>query len=343
MMRASRQIDPRMTRHRPLLAAALSAALALPAAAQSSYFKEPALDALYAAGQHAELDRVGQRRLAARADDAQAVLAVAVAALQSDDAARRKAAIEKAEACVQRQPQAAACHYAMGVVTGIQAASEGLLKVAGSVGRIRDSLTEALRLEPQWFAARSALMEFYLLAPGFIGGSSAKAAEIARAAATPEQSRVLEARIALQERRFDSVVQLVGDSTRSSDTALAGEARSWIAQAGFGYLNDGQAEKARPLFERLMRERADDPQGPYGLGRVHAEAGAHAQALKLYEQASSMKGAAALPIDYRVGIAHQALGQADLARAALGRFVAAGKGSKTSRDDARKRLEQLGG
>ena len=332
-----------MTLHRHLAAGALTAGVLLAPPVQASYFKEAALDALYAAGQHAELDRLGQQRLAARPDDAQAVLAVAVAALQSDDAARRKAAIDKAEACVQRQAQAAACHYALGVVTGIQAASEGLLKVAGSVGRIRDSLTEALRLEPQWFAARSALMEFYLLAPGFIGGSTAKAAETARAAVTPEQSRVLQARIALQERRFDSVLQMLGDSTTSSDTALAGEARSWVAQAGFGYLNDGQGEKARPVFERLMRERADDPQGPYGLGRVHAEAGAHAQALKLYDHAARLKGAGSLPIDYRVGIAHQALGQADAARAAFGRYVAAGKGSKSSRDDARKRLEQLGG
>ena len=61
------------------------------------------------------------------------------------------------------------------------------------------------------------------------------------------------------------------------------------------------------------------------------------------DSATRLKGSAALPIDYRVGLAHQALGQAEPARAAFTRYVAAGKGSKTSRDDARKRLEQLGG
>ena len=49
-----------------------------------------------------------------------------------------------------------------------------------------------------------------------------------------------------------------------------------------------------------------------------------------------------LPIDYRLGIALQAQGQAEAAKAALARFVAAGRGSNKSLDDARKRLAQLG-
>ena len=46
---------------------------------------------------------------------------------------------------------------------------------------------------------------------------------------------------------------------------------------------------------------------------------------------------------YRIGIAQQQLRRNDAAKASFTRFIAAGKGQKSSLEDARKRLEQLGG
>jgi hypothetical protein len=172
---------------RPLLISTLWLAATLPAQAQM--FKDPQLEGLYRADKLAEVEKLGLQRLASQTDDAQAVLALAVGALRSNDAGRRKTAIGHAEGCVQKQPRAAPCHYALGVVLGVQAMSEGMLKMAGSVGRVRESLVEALTLEPGWFPARSAVVEFYLVAPGIIGGSASKAQETARAAARPEQAR----------------------------------------------------------------------------------------------------------------------------------------------------------
>jgi len=83
--------------------------------------------------------------------------------------------------------------------------------------------------------------------------------------------------------------------------------------------------------------------GPYGLGRVRTDAGAFDEAVKLFELSATLKGAEILPIDYRKGIALQQAGRNDAAKSAFKSFVAAGKGQKSSLDDARKRLEQLGG
>jgi tetratricopeptide (TPR) repeat protein len=105
----------------------------------------------------------------------------------------------------------------------------------------------------------------------------------------------------------------------------------------------GQAAQAQPFFERLMRDRPGHAAGAYGLARVRGELGDWAGALRLYEQAQGLKDAADWPLAYRMGIALQQLGRTDEAKAAYKRFVTAGKGQKASLDDARKRLEQLGG
>ena len=97
--------------------------------------------------------------------------------------------------------------------------------------------------------------------------------------------------------------------------------------------------------EDLVARDGGEGVGSGGGGRVGAGAPHRydAVAVPAGEPVLELKGAAELPIDYRAGIAHQALGSAEAARAAFKRFVAAGKGSKGNLEDAKKRLEQLGG
>jgi tetratricopeptide (TPR) repeat protein len=306
-------------------------------------FKDSALQSLHHAERSSDLLRVARERLTAQPGDAQAVLALAIAALATNDAPARQAAIGRAEACTQEQPQAAVCHYALGVVLGVQAMSEGMVKAARSAGTVKTALIQAQTLDPAWYPARSALVDFYLLAPGIMGGSTAKAADLARAAPTPDQSRALQARVDLQAGKPELAVQALGGLLAATDPELADDAAQWGMQAGMKLISDGQSAKAQPFFERLLRERPGSASGPYGLARVRSENGAHADALKLFDQAAAGKGAALLPIDYRRGIALQALARTDEAKAAYTRFVTAGKGQKAALEDARKRLEQLGG
>ena len=326
----------------PRLALAAACSLGtLPAMAQM--FKDSALQALHQAERSGELQRVARERLAAQPGDTQAVLALAVAALAANDAPARQAAIGRAETCTQEQPQAAVCHYALGVVLGVQAMTEGMLKAARSAGTVKTALTQAQTLDPGWYPARSALVDFYLLAPVMMGGSTSKAAELARGAPTAEQARLLQARVDLQAGKAEAALQALAGLLTANDPELADSAAQWGMQAGMKLVNDGQATKAQPFFERLMRERPGSATGAYGLARVRSETGAHAEALKLFDQSATGKGAGVLPIDYRRGIALQALGRGDDAKVAYTRFIAAGKGQKPALEDARKRLEQLGG
>ncbi len=326
---------------RPLLVA-LALALAATGAAQAQTFKDPALEALYAAEKTTELQRVSAARVAAQPDDAQAVLGVALAALEHDDAPARLLAIKRAEACIDKQPKAAPCHYALGTLMGVQALSEGMFKMARSVGTVKESLTQAQALEPDWYAARSALIEFYLEAPSMMGGSASKAAELARGAPKPAQAKALEARVALADKQFETALQGLLALPPGADTAVQGDARGWAVRAGMGMVNSGQAAKAQPLFERMARDQADTAGPLYGLGRARGEQGAHEDALKFYEQAQRLKGAGQWPLQYRIGMTQQQLGRKDEARAAFKRYVALGKGPASLQADAKKRLDELG-
>lgn len=323
--------------------AVLAASSALDAAqAQGQMFKDHALQALYQAERHEELVRSANQRLASQPDDVQAVLAVAMASLSRDDASARKQALQLAEACVEKQPKAAPCHYAQGVVLGVQALSEGMFKAARSAGTVRTALSTAHELEPAWYPARGSLVEFYLLAPGVMGGSTAKAAELARGAPAPEQVRALEARIAMNERRFEEALKQLMALPAGLPPALAEDARNWAVQCALGLTNAGQAAAAQAPLERLVREHPEHAGPVYALARVRAEAGAHEAALQLYEQAAKLRGAEQMPLAWRVGISQQQLGRTDAAKASFQRFVAAGKGQKASLEDAKKRLAQLG-
>ena len=320
---------------------ALPVVAALSAPAQAQFFKDAQLEAALRADKPGDLARLARQRAASAPTEPQTVLLHAVVALERDVAAPRKDALTRAEACLKANPQAAECHYAFGAVLGIQAMSEGMFKAARSIGSIRDSLAQAVTLEPAWFPARSALVLFYLEVPGMMGGSASKAAEVALSAPRPEQVRALQARIALADGKAESALATLVPLATSSDAAIADDARQWAEQAAHKLLNEGEPAKAAGYFERAARERPGHAGGAYGLARVKAETGALEEALKFFEQAAALKGNEPYPIEYRRGLVLQKLGRNDAAKVAYTRFVDAGRGRKTQLDDARKRLSEL--
>lgn len=318
------------------------AAMALPAVpAQAQLFRDAGLQRLLDGDRVPELGRVAAGRLASQADDAQAVLGVALAALSSNQAAPREAALKHAEACLKAAPQAAECHYALGSVLGVHAMSQGMMSMASSVGRVKQALSESFRLAPQWYPARGALVEFYLLAPGMLGGSNSRAAELARTAPRAEQVRALEGRVAVAEGRLEQAASQLLALDGVSDPAVVDDMRQWAALAGFQLLGKEQPGKARQVFERLVAQQPAWALGAYGLGRALAVEGQQPEAVRWFEQGRKLRGAEQLPIDYYLGQAYQAQGQAEAARAAYTRFVQRATGQPKQLDDARKRLAQL--
>jgi tetratricopeptide (TPR) repeat protein len=338
---AARQAAPQTVAASLALAVVLTLTLTPPATAEAQMLRDPQLAAAHAEERYDALRQAATQRRQADPDDAEALLALTLVALEGNDTEARRALLADTRACSERKPSAQPCVYAAAVLDGLDAASQGLFAMARRAGAVREGLTRAHEIDPAWYPARSALVEFHAVAPAVMGGSRARAEELAKSAPTPQQAAMLGARLLLGDGKAAASLQALSALPLPSVPHLQADWAHLGSQAALTLVNQGQPADAGAWFERLMRERAGHADGAYGLARVKGELGDWAQAEQLLLRAATLKRADRWPVAYRLGIAQQQLGRLDAARASLQRFVDAGKGQKASLEDARKRLAQL--
>lgn len=310
--------------------------LVLPAV-QAAVLKDEGLQRLLDQGRIEELEREAQARGGADGQAAGVLVMLRGSAPLAE-------AVKAAEACVAQHPQSAACHYALGSALGVDAQQGGMLRGLRLVGRVRDALTKALALDPAMFEARSSLQLLYLIVPGMAGGSVDKARELELQVreTQPEVAKLLRARLAAQDKRWAdaerelAAIQLGRQPSFHNEVvnAWAGLARQWN--------KSDQHAKSRARFEQLMQQLPELASPAYQLARTLADEGRQAEAIRLYERSRGLIGAAALPIDHRVGIAWMDLGDKEKARLHLQRFVQDRRANPSNVDDARRRLKELG-
>src|SRR5713226_5665393 len=83
--------------------------------------------------------------------------------------------ISDCERAVSLAPENSQFHLWLGRIYGEKADRSGFMTAAGLAGRVRNEFETAVRLTPNSVDARSDLAEFYLEAPGIVGGGRDKA------------------------------------------------------------------------------------------------------------------------------------------------------------------------
>lgn len=318
-------------------------ALALLAgSATADVLKDPQWQAWLETGKTADLARAAQARAKAQPDDDQVAVALALAAVDDNDGARLEAAVPALQACVEKRPQAT-CSYALGRVYGQQAMTASVFKMPGLATKTKEQFVKAVELDPALFEARSGLTQFYLMAPGFAGGSVPKARELAVEVQPrqPEQAKVLRAMLAMNDKDWAGAERELTSARPGDDRAVARELRGQWTRLGFEFMEQKNLPKARSLFEALQRDHPAHAAGPYGLGRVLTEMGQPDEAVKAFERARSLEGAERMPIDHRLGQALIAKGDKAGAKAALERFVQNKRANPRNVEEARKLLANL--
>jgi len=317
----------------------LPLALALLAgAAQADLLKDPQWQAWLDAGKTADLVRAAK----AKGDDDQAAIALAMAAVDDNDGARLEAAIPALQTCVDKRPQAA-CAYALGRVYGQQAMTASVFKMPGLATKTKEQFVKAVELDPTLFEARTGLTQFYLMAPGFAGGSTAKAKDLATEVQPrqPEQAKVLRALLAMNDKDWAGAERELGSVRAGDDHALQRELRGAWTRVGFEHMEQKNFAKARGVFEALQRDYPSHAAGPYGLGRTALEQGQSDEAIKSLERARTLEGAERLPIDHRLGQALITKGDKAAAKVALERFVQNKRANPRNVEEAKKLLASL--
>ena len=141
------------------------ALLALPIAAQVQQGS-----ALYEEGRFEEAKRL----LAPMKNDAEALLILGRIAMAQNDSETAADYLEKA---VQLKPNSAPAHFALGQAYGNQAQSANMFKQASLATKTKSEFERAVELDPNYLDARLGLIDYYMIAPGIMGGSEDKAIE----------------------------------------------------------------------------------------------------------------------------------------------------------------------
>jgi tetratricopeptide (TPR) repeat protein len=179
-------------------------------------------------------------------------------------------AAEWFERAAELDARSAPAHYFLGAAYGQQAMGASKLKQPFLAKKVQHAFERAVQLDPEYLDARTGLLDFYRMAPGFMGGGMDKArvqaAEIRKRDAL--RGAYAFASIALAEKRpdvaakeYELVIAAAPDSVGPYLTLaeLRGQQGHW--EDGWG------------LLERYRARRPGDPRLSYFVGRLAASSG----------------------------------------------------------------------
>lgn len=321
------------------MALLMSVAFAAPASA--AVFKDAELQSLLDAGRADDLEKLAGRRLEAKPEDGQAAAALTLAQLDLADPAVLRRNTQRLEQCLQRTPDDGACHYALALALVMQARGGSKFKALGSLGRVSELAQRAMTLLPGASEPRSALQQYYLALPSFVGGGESKARALEQGVEDQAQLHLMRARVAASRKDWSGMEKELR-AVRTQRPELLLELRVLWSDYGRQLMFGEQREKAVPWFEELVKSQPTQAMGAYGLGRAYDALGQYDKAVASFERARGLQGAEQLGLDRRLGSALQAKGDLAQARTVLQRCVDNRRASAGDAEDCRKRLATLG-
>ncbi len=175
-----------------------------------------------------------------------------------------KKASEAFQKAVAAEPLRSEYHHWLGRTWGRRAETSGPFTAPGYASKARQSFEKAVELDPRNLEAASDLFEYYLQAPGFLGGGFDKAAALAERTKDidPAEYYYAQARLAEKRKQFQKAEEQLRRAAelaprqagRLVDLAkfLAKQGRVRESEAAFR-----QAESIDPTNPRLLFERAN--------------------------------------------------------------------------------------
>lgn len=233
-------------------------------------------------------------------------------ALEQNDAPK---AVDWLEKAVALNPTSSVYYDWLGKAYGVQAQKASKLKQPFLANKTKTAWEKAIALDPNNLEAKNDIILYYLQAPGFLGGSKAKA----RATAldirqrNPYMGAVAMATVCIElkdracvEREMKFVIASYPDSAAGPSSLAA------------FYSDAKQYDEAFEVVDQRLKRKPNDPLALYALGRTASLSGQQLergeQALVRYIAAPMPNGPAVANAHYRLGMIHEKKGARDLAR-----------------------------
>ena len=200
-------------------------------------------------------------------NDANAWVMLTRARLQAKQAEKAIAAGEKATALGAKNAQA---FYWLGNAYGNRIGEVGMLSKMTMAPKLRDAFEQAVKLDPALIDARASLIEFYLQAPGAIGGGIDKARAQASTIAKYDRAKGLmaQARIAMHEKK-------PADALKAYESAYALKPNDMQIRLSL-ILVYQEAKRWKDAYALARQWSVEEPRKAkpwYQIGRLAAESG----------------------------------------------------------------------
>ncbi len=202
-----------------------------------------------------------------------------IALKEYDDAA------DAFEEAAELEPDSALYYFRYGQALGMEAQNSSVLTQAWLAPKIKAAFERAVEQDPTLMGARIGLANFYVMAPGFMGGDMDKARQQAKALIRMGNfnGKYILARIYLKEEKNDSALVLYNQMEKE----INDDPKYFSFYNTYGYLLLGQKQydKAIEKFKKQV-ELAPDKANPYdSLGDGYRAAGRIEEAKEQYRKA----------------------------------------------------------
>jgi tetratricopeptide (TPR) repeat protein len=229
---------------------------------------------------------------------------------------RFRDAITHLERAAELEPSLADHRMWLGRAYGQLAVRSSFTKKFGLAKRARAALERAVELGPSSVDARASLLQFYLLAPGLVGGSTSKARAQASEIAKQSAFRGALARAWIAEDRKD-----YEQAAREYRDAIARAPDSLISYWGLSQLwqRGGRFDSSFALMDDVIQRRPDAMPAYYYYGRASSLSGQRlpdaVRALERYLAYEPHEGdPPCSSAHYRLGLVYERMGDREKAK-----------------------------
>lgn len=186
------------------------------------------------------------------------------------DSNKADQAVKTFERAVKLNERSSDAHLWLARAVGTVAQRANVLRQPFLAKRAKSEFEKALELDSNSLGAREGVMQFYLMAPGVMGGSVAKAREQAAAIArlNPLSGHFAQAQIANNQKDLAGAEK----AYRAAATEFPDSIRAVTAWSNF-LTNNGRAEEAFAPLDRFLAKHPDDRLIRWWIGRTAAISG----------------------------------------------------------------------
>lgn len=296
---------------------------------------------LFKQGKYDAAKKVFAERIAKNRNDANALFYLGRIAEEQD---KFNEAVDWYEKALKLNDTSATYHFWLGSATGALAQRASKIKQPFLARKVKSEFERASQLDPKMLEPRIGLVDFYTMAPGFMGGSTEKAqqqaAEIKKL--HPYRGYYMDARIAARQKNVAAEGKAYEDALAAAKIHAPDSLAPWYSLANY-YRRNSRYDESFALYDSIMKKKPDEVPVHASYGVVAALSGRNMERgereLKFYLEHSpkDVNDATISFVRYHLGLIYEKTGRRDAAKAEYTEAVRLNKDNA----DARKALAAM--